>query len=110
MFTFQRHGITVEHYIVSTGLRQMIEGSPIRKHVDGVWGCELLSDPPGPGYLDRGTERDSLTGEITQVGYVLDNTTKTRAIFEINRASIMIRESMLTRGWRRMIAEFQSVT
>lgn len=82
---FQHHGITVEHYIVSTGLRQMIEGNPIREHVDGVWACELLSDPPGPGYLERGAEWDSLTGELTQVGYVLDNTTKTRAIFEINK-------------------------
>ena len=82
---FQHHGITVEHYIISTGLRQMIEGSPIREHVDGVWACELLSDPPGPGYLGRDTECDPLTGELTQVGYVLDNTTKTRAIFEINK-------------------------
>jgi hypothetical protein len=82
---FQRHRITVEHYIVSTGLRQMIEGSPIREHVNGVWACELLSDPAGPGYLGRDTECDSLTGELTQVGYVLDNTTKTRAIFEINK-------------------------
>lgn len=82
---FRRHGITVEHYIVSTGLRQMIEGSPIRGHVDGVWACELLSDPPGPGYLDHAAAQDSLTEELTQVGYALDNTTKTRAIFEINK-------------------------
>jgi hypothetical protein len=82
---FQRHGITVEHYIISTGLRQMIEGNRIKEHVDGIWACELLSDPPGPGYLGRGSESDPLTGELTQVGYVLDNTTKTRAIFEINK-------------------------
>jgi hypothetical protein len=82
---FQRHGITVEHYIVSTGLRQMIEGSSIREHVDGVWACELLSDPPGPGYLGRDTQGDPMTGVLTQVGYVLDNTTKTRAVFEINK-------------------------
>jgi hypothetical protein len=82
---FQRHGITVEHYIVSTGLRQMIEGNTIKNYVDGVWACELLSDPPGPGYLQQGDGDDPLTGELTQVGYVLDNTTKTRAIFEINK-------------------------
>ena len=38
-----------------------------------------------PAYLNSGTECDPLTGELTQVGYVLDNTTKTRAIFEINK-------------------------
>lgn len=48
---YSHHGIKVEHYIVSTGLRQMIEGNPIRVHVDDVWACELLCDPPGPGYL-----------------------------------------------------------
>jgi hypothetical protein len=82
---FRRHGVTVEHYIVSTGLRQMIEGNAIRRHVDGVWACELLSDPPGPGYLGDDADSYPLTGELTQVGYVLDNTTKTRAIFEINK-------------------------
>ncbi|MFF9564360.1 HAD family hydrolase [Leifsonia sp. NPDC014704] len=81
---FAHHEIKVEHYIVSTGLRQMIEGNPIRGHVDGIWACELLSDPPRRGYLD---ELDALqaTEKLTQVGYVLDNTTKTRAIFEINK-------------------------
>jgi hypothetical protein len=82
---FTHHGITVEHYIVSTGLRQMIEGNPISQYVDGVWACELLSDPPGPGYLGDDTDSYPLTGQLTQVGYVLDNTTKTRAIFEINK-------------------------
>lgn len=83
---YARHGVTVEHYIVSTGLRQMIEGNAIHEHVDEVWACELISDPPGPGYLAR-TAEDDATGEgpLTQVGYVLDNTTKTRAIFEINK-------------------------
>jgi hypothetical protein len=84
---YSHHGIKVEHYIVSTGLRQMIEGNPIRVHVDDVWACELLCDPPGPGYLHSAEQADdiALTGVVSQVGYALDNTTKTRAIFEINK-------------------------
>lgn len=83
---FDHHGVTVEHYIVSTGLRQMIEGNPIHQHVDEVWACELLADPPGPDYLSAGIASGSDNeGLLTQVGYVLDNTTKTRAIFEINK-------------------------
>ncbi|MFS2089220.1 HAD family hydrolase [Paenarthrobacter nicotinovorans] len=81
---FAHHGIEIEHYIVSTGLRQMIEGSPIHEFVDGVWACELLSDPPPAGYLES-EQSTPPTEKLTQVGYVLDNTTKTRAIFEINK-------------------------
>jgi hypothetical protein len=81
---FAHHEIKVEHYIVSTGLRQMIEGNPIFEHVDDVWACELLSDPPGPGYLEADGP-DRFDEKLTQIGYVLDNTTKTRAIFEINK-------------------------
>jgi hypothetical protein len=69
---YAQHEIQVEHYIVSTGLRQMILGSKIAPHVDGVWGCEFIEDAPPPGYLDA---------------YALDNTTKTRAVFEINKGS-----------------------
>ncbi|MFT4210749.1 MAG: haloacid dehalogenase-like hydrolase [Microbacterium sp.] len=83
---FAHHEIKVEHYIVSTGLRQMIEGNPIRSHVDGVWACELLSDPPTAGYLET-LEHLELNDKLTQVGYALDNTTKTRAVFEINKGS-----------------------
>jgi hypothetical protein len=81
---FAHRGITVEHYIVSTGLRQMIEGNIIMEHVDDVWACELLADPPGPGYLDA-PSAGSNDERLVQVGYALDNTTKTRAIFEINK-------------------------
>ena len=70
---FIQHDITLEHYIVSTGLRQMILGSAIAAHVAGVWGCELLED-----------ESDGERGFV-RMGYVLDNTTKTRALFEINK-------------------------
>ena len=81
---FREHGITVEHYIVSTGFRQMIEGSAVREYVDDIWACEMLADPPGPGYLDQ-LELEGEDGELAQVGYALDNTAKTRAIFEINK-------------------------
>lgn len=59
----------------------MIEGNPIQSHVDGVWACELLSDPPAAGYLVN-LEKVELNDKLTQIGYALDNTTKTRAILE----------------------------
>ena len=35
-------GITVEHYVVSTGIRPMIEGSPLADHVDGIWANSFI--------------------------------------------------------------------
>ncbi|MEJ2730641.1 MAG: haloacid dehalogenase-like hydrolase [Deltaproteobacteria bacterium] len=85
---YVQHEIQVEHYIVSTGLRQMILGSKIAPHVDGVWGCEFIEDPPPPGYLDTGREATPRESKvISQIAYALDNTTKTRAVFEINKGS-----------------------
>jgi hypothetical protein len=85
---YVQHEIQVEHYIISTGLRQMILGSKIAPHVDGVWGCEFIEDAPPPGYLDTGKKAASAEPKIiSQIAYALDNTTKTRAVFEINKGS-----------------------
>ena len=71
---YQAHDIRLEHYVVSTGLRQMIIGSKLYRYLDGVWGCELLDEQGGDG-----------VARLSSIGYVLDHTTKTRAIFEINK-------------------------
>jgi hypothetical protein len=79
---YQKHDIKVENYIVSTGLRAMIEGSALRDHVDGIWACDLL-----PEAAPQGFQEQLPTGSTTvaQVGYTIDNTSKTRAIFEVNK-------------------------
>lgn len=70
---YKEYNIKVEHYIVSTGMAAIIRGSQINNEVEKIWGCELLED-------DFNGERI-----ISEVGYTIDNTTKTRAIFEINK-------------------------
>jgi hypothetical protein len=90
---WRQHDIQVEHYIVSTGLRQMILGSKIAPYVDGVWGCEFVEDAPPPGYLGKvGKTASKNTRMISQIAYALDHTTKTRAVFEINKGSNKIPE------------------
>jgi hypothetical protein len=85
---YRQHEIQVEHYIVSTGLLQMILGSAIAPYIDGVWGCEFVESPPPPGYLARSKPKKPVQSKIiSQLAYALDNTTKTRAIFEINKGS-----------------------
>lgn len=85
---YRRYDIEVEHYIVSTGLRQMILGSKIAPYVDEVWACEFVEKVPPPGYLGRLPDLSLPDKEtIIDIGYVLDNTTKTRAVFEINKGT-----------------------
>lgn len=80
---YAKHDVRVEHYIVSTGLRAMIEGCPLHSHVDEVWACDLLPESAKPGYL--GKLVDGASEVLAQIGYTVDNTSKTRAIFEINK-------------------------
>lgn len=91
-----RFELKLEHYIVSTGLREMIEGSAIKPYVDGIWASEFLESPPPPGFdpdatvdLDRGPIAAPLfpLQGITQIAVAYDNTSKTRALFEINKGS-----------------------
>ena len=71
---YQAHDIKVEHYIVSTGMTQVIKGSAVMPYVEHVWGCELI-------------EGEDSNGEkcISEIAYTIDNTSKTRALFEINK-------------------------
>jgi hypothetical protein len=81
---FARFDIKVEHYIVSTGLVEMIRGSKINPYVDGIWGCEFIEEPfisiDGNLLLDP-----DASSQISGIAYTIDNTTKTRALFEINK-------------------------
>jgi len=80
-------GIHVENYIVSTGLTAMIKGALPGETVDGIWGCEFIENPKRSSLEIRIDEEENQSPVISQVGYMIDNTSKTRAIFEINKGS-----------------------
>ena len=84
---YSRAAIHLEHYIVSTGLRPMIEGSAIRPYVDDVWACEFIEASHPPGYLSPEQRQLFPQRRITALGYEIDNTSKTRALFEINKGT-----------------------
>ena len=84
---YQKHELQLEHYIVSTGLGEMIQGSAAAKCVDGVWACEFIENPLQPGFLKQKELEITAEAEIAQIGLVIDNTTKTRALFEINKGT-----------------------
>lgn len=72
---YREYGIQVENYIVSTGFAEIIRGSILSNVAKEIWGCELIET--------------NINGNdiLSDVVYTIDNTTKTRAIFEINKGS-----------------------
>lgn len=79
---FAPFDLRVEHYVVSTGIAEMIRGSRIAPMLDGIWASEFIEEPAAPGADLSGAPRP---GVISQIASFLDHTTKTRALFEINK-------------------------
>lgn len=99
---YRAFDIRLEHYVVSTGFAETIRGSAIAPFVDGIFGCEFIESPAQPGFCDkpessanaresaaRHPERSAIdeSSEISQIACALDNTSKTRYLFEINKGS-----------------------
>jgi len=84
---YAKHEIQLEHYVVSTGLAEMVRGSAVAPLIDGVWACEFIENPLQPGFLQQKEFPIEAAAEIAQIGVMIDNTTKTRAIFEINKGT-----------------------
>ena len=84
---YAKHELQLEHYVVSTGLAEMIRGSALAPQLDAVWACEFIENPLQPGFLKQKELGLEAAAEIAQIGVMIDNTTKTRAIFEINKGT-----------------------
>lgn len=84
---YLKHDIVLEHYIISTGLAEMIRGSAIAPYVAGIFGSELIENPLPPDFdLQKEFPLDG-DREVSQMGIIVDNTSKTRYLFEINKGS-----------------------
>jgi hypothetical protein len=94
----RERGLNVVHYINSSGIREMIEGTPIASEFRKIYACSFLYDERGEAYWP---------------GVAINYTNKTQFIFKINKGveavwdgkavNEYIEESRRTVPFRRMI-------
>ena len=63
-------GLDIRHYINSSGLKEMIEGTPIAQEFENIYACSFLYDDDGIAYWPA---------------VAVDYTTKTQFLFKINK-------------------------
>lgn len=102
---YAKEGISVEHYVVSTGIIPMIQGNKIADHIDGIWANDFIEQAAAPGYLGQ-LDVAPPDVPISRLGYTMDNTAKTKAIFEIskgvNKSSAVTVNSRMSEEQRRV--------
>lgn len=73
-----QHGVVVEHYINSSGLKELVEGSPIAHEFKHVFAGSFLYDE---------------NGEAEWPGNAVDYTTKTQFLFKISKGIFSSRDT-----------------
>src|SRR5438132_7253163 len=73
------HGITVEHYIISSGMKVLIDGSRLAPYVRAIFGCEFATDNEG---------------RITFPKRVISYTQKSQFLFRINKGFLDMAQDM----------------
>lgn len=66
----KEQGVQVEHYVISSGMKEIIEGTSISKYFKSIFACEFLYDENGNGVWPK-----------TDVNY----TNKTQFVYRINK-------------------------
>lgn len=68
-------GVRIEHYIVSSGIKEIIEGTPIAQHFKKIYACEFMYD---------------YNGSIQWPKFAVNYTAKTQFLFRINKGVLTV--------------------
>lgn len=67
---FKQQNITLEHYIITTGLKPMVQGNRLNSHLTDIFASEFIEDE---------------NGQISEIARAVGYTNKTRFLYEINK-------------------------
>lgn len=67
----KEHGVIVEHYLISSGNKEIVEGCKIAKEFKKIYGCEYIFDKE--------------TGEVLWPKFAINYTQKTQYFFRISK-------------------------
>ncbi len=76
----EKKGVRIEHYINSSGLKEIIEGCPIAHEFKHIFACTFLYNE---------------NGEAEWPGIAVDYTAKTQFLFKINKGIFSARDNIL---------------
>jgi len=74
----KKNGIIVEHYIISSGIKEIIEGTSIAKNFKKIYACSYAYDEKG---------------KVTWPSRVVNYTVKTQYIYRINKGRNVLKET-----------------
>jgi len=75
----EKLGFTVEHYVLSSGIKEIIEGTPIADEFKMIYAAEFVYDP--------------VTGEPVWPAMAINYTSKTQFIYRINKGILDVTEN-----------------
>ncbi len=75
---YEEVGIRLEHYVVSSGLKAILDGSRIAKHVKAIFGCEF----------------DEEDGHISFPRRTISHTQKTQFLFRVNKGLLNLEQDV----------------
>ncbi len=75
---YQEQNIRLEHYVVSSGLKAILDGSQIAQKVKAIWGCEFAEED----------------GHISFPKRTISHTQKTQYLFRVNKALLNVAQDV----------------